>query len=85
MNLEAIKKLNLGQAKESRVISLVKICERNHITYNLEKVSRFSRDDLVSLKNSALVGNVPEWARDALKIDDESSNQIQPEDLCQVK
>lgn len=84
MNLDEIKKLNLGQAKESRVISLVKVCERNHITYNLQKVSRFSRDDLVSLKNSALVGMIPPWANEALKIVDESSNQIQPDGLCQV-
>jgi hypothetical protein len=84
MNLTAIKKLNLGQAKESRIISLVKVCERNHIVYNLEKLSRFSRDDLVSLKNSALVCSIPPWATSALKIADESSNQIQREELCQV-
>lgn len=84
MNLESIKKLNLGQAKESRIISLVRVCERVHITYNLEKLSRFSRDDLVSLKNSCFAGVIPEWAHGALKIDDESCKQIQPEGLCQV-
>lgn len=74
MNIDHIKKLNLGQAKESRIIALVRVCERFHITYNLEKLSKFSRDDLVSLKNSCIVQNIPEWAQEALKIPVEISN-----------
>lgn len=68
MNLDEIKKLNLGQAKESRIISLIKVCEKRQITYNLQKMARLSRDDLVSLKNSCLIDTVPEWAEGIIKI-----------------
>jgi len=72
LNLEAIKKLGLGEAKEFRLISLIRVCERNHITYNLEKLGKLSRPDLVTLKHACL-GNtkMPEWARDVITAQNE--------------
>lgn len=68
MDLDKIKKLNLGQAKEDRIIALIKVCERTHITYNLQKMARLSRNDLVTLKHSCLAQNIPEWAEDIVKL-----------------